>query len=67
MREIIALDLLRGLAAGAAEARLRVVGAYRDTEVRDAAPLSTLLADLGHARLATHHTLGPLSPSAEEG
>src|SRR5205823_3498723 len=40
---------------------VRMVGAYRDTEVAPAAPLSVLLADLAHAGLLTHHTLAPLT------
>ena len=43
------------------EGILRVVGAYRDTEVQPQDPLSMMLADLAHARLATHHTLLPLA------
>jgi tetratricopeptide (TPR) repeat protein len=39
---------------------LRVVGAYRDTEVRPADLLGLLVADLAQARLARHHVLGPL-------
>ncbi|HVB09153.1 MAG TPA: AAA family ATPase, partial [Bacillota bacterium] len=39
---------------------LRVVGAYRDTEVGPADPLGVLLADLAQARLVRHHPLGPL-------
>jgi transcriptional regulator with XRE-family HTH domain/tetratricopeptide (TPR) repeat protein len=42
---------------------LRVLGAYRDTEVAPAHPLSLLLSDLAHARLATQHRLGPLTPT----
>ena len=57
-----ALDLLRILAHSAAEARLRVVGAYRDTEVRPEDPLGVTLADLAHAGLATQQTLRPLAP-----
>ncbi len=41
---------------------LRVVGAYRDTEVRPADPLGLLLADLAQAGLARQHQLGPLAP-----
>ncbi len=40
---------------------VRVVGAYRDTEVGPRDPLGALLGDLAHARLVTHRTLGPLS------
>jgi predicted ATPase len=41
---------------------LRIVGAYRDTEVRPGDPLGLLLADLAQAGLARHHALGPLAP-----
>lgn len=40
---------------------LRVVGGYRDTEVRPADPLGLLLGDLASAGLARQHPLGPLS------
>src|SRR5262249_16678785 len=39
---------------------LRVIGAYRDTEVGPRHPLATLLGDLAHAGLATQRTLAPL-------
>ncbi len=55
-----ALDLIGTLARGAGSA-LRLVGAYRDTEVRPADPLGLLLADLAQARLAQQHPLGPLA------
>ncbi|HKC75238.1 MAG TPA: hypothetical protein VKF37_13730, partial [Chloroflexota bacterium] len=58
-----ALDLLAALVRGA-PASLRVVGAYRDTEVRPADPLGLMLADLARAGLARHHALRPLA--AEE-
>jgi transcriptional regulator with XRE-family HTH domain/tetratricopeptide (TPR) repeat protein len=60
-----ALDLLTVLARSAAEVPLRVLGAYRDTEVRPQDPLSVMLADLAQASLATQHTLPPLT--REEG
>ena len=53
-----ALDLLATLAHTAAG--VRIVGAYRDTEVRPADPLGLLLADLAQARRVHHHALGPL-------
>ncbi|HEU0026640.1 MAG TPA: hypothetical protein VFQ25_05945 [Ktedonobacterales bacterium] len=40
---------------------LRIVGAYRDTEVRSADPLGLLLADLAQARLVRRHQMGPLA------
>src|SRR5207248_9091495 len=67
-----ALDLLATLARSAvpsppqawgprAGARpLRVVGAYRDTEVGPQEPLAALLADLAHGGLALHRALAPL-------
>lgn len=56
-----ALDLLTALVRSAAAVRLRVVGAYRDTEVQPLDALSVALVDLAHAGLATHHTLAPLA------
>jgi hypothetical protein len=40
---------------------LRLVAAYRDSEVRPADPLGQLLADLAQAGLAQHHALDPLA------
>jgi tetratricopeptide (TPR) repeat protein/transcriptional regulator with XRE-family HTH domain len=57
-----ALDLLATLVRTDAARPLRVVGAYRDTEVRSENALATLLADLGRAGLATQARLGPLAP-----
>jgi predicted ATPase len=66
-----ALDLLATLVRAPALAHrergasvLRIMGAYRETEVRPADPLGLLLVDLAQARLARHHVLGPLA--AEE-
>ncbi len=56
-----ALDLLRVLAHRAADNGLRVVAAYRDTQLEPGAALSTMLADLAAAGLATHHPLAPLA------
>jgi transcriptional regulator with XRE-family HTH domain/tetratricopeptide (TPR) repeat protein len=58
-----ALDLLRTLAHAATEEPLRVVGAYRDTEVRPDDPVGGTLADLAQARLATQCLLDPLAPA----
>jgi len=55
-----ALDLICTLARGA-PATLRLVGAYRDTEVQPADPLGLLLADMAQAGLARQHSLGPLA------
>ncbi len=59
-----AIALLETLVRTAAEAPLRILGAYRDTEVRPRDPLADLLADLAHAGLAARRLLGPLA-SAE--
>jgi tetratricopeptide (TPR) repeat protein len=56
-----ALDLLVTLARSAPEARLRVIGAYRHTDVRPEDVFSVLLADLVQAGLVTQHTLQPLA------
>jgi tetratricopeptide (TPR) repeat protein/transcriptional regulator with XRE-family HTH domain len=58
-----ALDLLATLVRFATEMPLRVIGAYRDTEVQPQGPLGILLADLAHAELAIHQRLGPLAPA----
>jgi tetratricopeptide (TPR) repeat protein len=58
-----ALDLLAALVWSAPDRPMRVVCAYRDTEVPPDTPLAALLADLAHATLATHRTLRPLSAS----
>jgi tetratricopeptide (TPR) repeat protein/DUF971 family protein len=65
-----ALDLLatlvrspspaHGVRARGSVGRLRVVGAYRDTEVRPVDPLGLLLADLARAGLARHQAVTPL-------
>jgi predicted ATPase/DNA-binding XRE family transcriptional regulator len=57
-----ALELLAALVRSPSQARLCVVGAYRDTEVQPRDPFSALLADLVPAGLLTHHTLAPLAP-----
>jgi transcriptional regulator with XRE-family HTH domain len=56
-----ALDLLATLARTAADVPLRIMGAYRDTEVPPEAPLAATLADLTRARLVTRRLLAPLS------
>jgi tetratricopeptide (TPR) repeat protein/transcriptional regulator with XRE-family HTH domain len=56
-----ALDLLRTLLPDAGRLHLRVLGAYRDTEVRPEDPLSVALADLGSAGLAAQRGLRPLA------
>jgi tetratricopeptide (TPR) repeat protein len=57
-----ALDLLTTL-AHTTNAPLRLVGAYRDTEVQPSDPLAVSLADLAHAGLVRHHLLPPLAPT----
>jgi tetratricopeptide (TPR) repeat protein/transcriptional regulator with XRE-family HTH domain len=57
-----------GFLAGGSEslaglARLRIVGAYRSTEVDAQRPLGILHTDLARAGLAARCTLGPLSPA----
>ena len=44
-----------------ADAPLRVVGAYRNTEIPAQDALAVALGDLAHAGLATQHALGPLA------
>jgi tetratricopeptide (TPR) repeat protein/transcriptional regulator with XRE-family HTH domain len=56
-----ALDLLTMLVR-AADAPIRVVGAYRDTEVAVSDPLATALADLAQRGLACRYVLPPLAP-----
>jgi predicted ATPase/transcriptional regulator with XRE-family HTH domain len=56
-----ALDLLATLARSAAGVPLRIVGAYRDTEVTPQDRLSVVLADLAHAGLARRLPLAPLA------
>jgi tetratricopeptide (TPR) repeat protein/DNA-binding XRE family transcriptional regulator len=58
-----ALDLLMALVRASAEVPLRVIGAYRDTEVGPGEPFGVLLGDLAHAGQVVHHTLGPLAPA----
>ncbi|HEY8285367.1 MAG TPA: AAA family ATPase [Chloroflexota bacterium] len=55
-----ALDLVNTLARKPA-LPLRIVGAYRDTEMRPADPLGMLVADLAHAGLIRRQPLGPLA------
>jgi tetratricopeptide (TPR) repeat protein/transcriptional regulator with XRE-family HTH domain len=57
-----ALDLIATLARSAEEVPLRLLGAYRDTEVQPQESLSVVLADLAHAGLAARRQLGPLAP-----
>jgi tetratricopeptide (TPR) repeat protein/transcriptional regulator with XRE-family HTH domain len=55
-----ALDLLVTLVRTAGDVPLRLIAAYRDIEVQPRGPLAEMLADLAHARVATHRILAPL-------
>ncbi|MBV9279710.1 MAG: AAA family ATPase, partial [Chloroflexi bacterium] len=57
-----ALDLLVSLLR-TGPASLRVVGAYRETELPPHSPLWAALADLAPAGLVRRHTVGPLDPA----
>jgi transcriptional regulator with XRE-family HTH domain/tetratricopeptide (TPR) repeat protein len=59
-----ALDLLALLARSSAETSVRLIGAYRDTEVHARHPLSAMLGELAQAGLARHLALSPLSDDA---
>jgi len=56
-----ALDLLTALAHAAPVVPIRVVGAYRDTDVHPGDPLADTLADLAHAGLVTRLAPAPLA------
>jgi predicted ATPase/DNA-binding XRE family transcriptional regulator len=58
-----ALDLLSALARATADLQLRVVGAYRDTEVQADDHFFRTLGDLAQAGLAQQQHLGPLAPA----
>ncbi len=58
------LDLVMALIRSGRDPALRVLGAYRDTEVPATGPLAALLADLGRADLLTQHRIAAL-PAAE--
>lgn len=55
------LELLTFLLHAPRDAPLRVVGAYRDTEVQAQDPMAVLLADLARSDLAQHVRIGPLA------
>ncbi|HEX6542297.1 MAG TPA: AAA family ATPase, partial [Ktedonobacterales bacterium] len=59
-----ALDLLTTLVTTPSTTSLRVLGAYRNTEVAPRDPLAAALADLARSSLASQIKLGPLT--AEE-
>jgi tetratricopeptide (TPR) repeat protein len=56
-----ALELLSWLTQSARDIDLRVVGAYRTTEISPESALAVTLADLATAQLATQRILNPLS------
>ncbi|HEV2238724.1 MAG TPA: AAA family ATPase, partial [Ktedonobacterales bacterium] len=56
-----ALDLIVSLVRTAGDGRLRIVGAYRDTELRPQDPLAVALSDLAPAGFVTPVRLGPLN------
>lgn len=58
------LDLINALVRDAEDGHLHVLGAYRHTEVGDAHPLETLLADLAHSHLVDRHPVPPLQGDA---
>lgn len=55
------LELLLALCRSAPETNVRMVVAYRATEITAGSPLSTLLADAAHAGLIQQRVLAPLS------
>jgi tetratricopeptide (TPR) repeat protein/DNA-binding XRE family transcriptional regulator len=57
-----ALDLLAVLVRSAGDVPLRIIGAYRDTEVQSEDTLSASLADLARERLVMQRMLAPLAP-----
>jgi tetratricopeptide (TPR) repeat protein/transcriptional regulator with XRE-family HTH domain len=57
-----AFDLLAALAYPLDEVPLRILGAYRNTEIGVHDPLSVWLADLAHGERVTHLTLPALAP-----
>jgi transcriptional regulator with XRE-family HTH domain/tetratricopeptide (TPR) repeat protein len=57
-----ALDMLTLLVHSAPEVPLRLVGAYRDTEVGPSDAFWSVLGDLAQAGLVARHALGPLAP-----
>ena len=59
-----ALDLMASLLRSDADIPIRVVAAYRDTEVRSGDPLSATLAELARDGLALRMPLGPLGQDA---
>jgi tetratricopeptide (TPR) repeat protein/transcriptional regulator with XRE-family HTH domain len=56
------LELLLALCRSAHETGVRIVSAYRATEITARDPLSTMLGDAAHAGLVQQIVLAPLSP-----
>src|SRR5262249_1855046 len=64
---IDALDVLTTLLRTSEERPLRILGAYRSTDMHPTHPLKTLVADLAVAGLAAVRSLGPLArPEARQ-
>ncbi|WIG58291.1 MAG: hypothetical protein OJF49_001036 [Ktedonobacterales bacterium] len=61
-----ALELALALLQSPAATPLRIIGAYRDTELVPRSPLAVALADLVRAGLVAQSQLGPLSPADSE-
>jgi tetratricopeptide (TPR) repeat protein/transcriptional regulator with XRE-family HTH domain len=59
-----ALDLLVTLIHSSRSKPLRIIGAYRSTEVSFGDPLASFVADLARQGLVTQHELGPLQTQA---
>ncbi|HEY7124513.1 MAG TPA: AAA family ATPase, partial [Ktedonobacterales bacterium] len=56
-----ALDLLQFLVSAPQERPLRVLVAYRDTDLEEQSPLALMVTDLARERLATRMLLAPLT------
>ena len=57
-----ALDLLASLLRASQETPLRVIGAYRITEVQPSDPFAVLIAELVPAQLVREHGWGSFHP-----
>jgi predicted ATPase len=57
------VSLVRGGASTVGASPLRIVGAYRDTELPAGHTLASAWAELAQAGLVTHHMLAPLAPA----
>jgi tetratricopeptide (TPR) repeat protein/transcriptional regulator with XRE-family HTH domain len=64
--EVDALGLLGALARSAPAVPLRIMAAYRDTEVREGDPLAGTVGDLAQAGLVTRCRIGPLAQAEAE-